>query len=205
MNKVQVHRTKQLYPQLENALQFRLSRINEVEDFFIAEIEQRKKMSDVLNKYITALDYADKILLVLSSASFDCFICSIAAIMSAPVGIVNASISLVLLVRNLILKTFLKTIWKKRIKPRKIVSLVRVKLNIIEQLRSKTLTYANISHEDFTVMIREAENYSRLKQSIRMKTTERGNVERDRSIEQGKRIGGDEVIKQDERTSNNIN
>lgn len=110
MNKVQVHRTKQLYPQLENALQFRLSRINEVEDFFIAEIEQRKKMSDVLNKYITALDYADKILLVLSSASFDCFICSIAAIMSAPVGIVNASISLVLLVRNLILKTFLKTI-----------------------------------------------------------------------------------------------
>ena len=43
MNKVQVHRTKQLYPQLENALQFRLSRINEVEDFFIAEIEQRKK------------------------------------------------------------------------------------------------------------------------------------------------------------------
>lgn len=38
-----------------------------------------------------------------------------------------------------------------------------------------------------------------------MKTTERGNVERDRSIEQGKRIGGDEVIKQDERTNNNIN
>ena len=110
MNKVQVHCTKQLYPQLDNALQFRLSKINEVEDFFIAEIEQRKKMSDVLNKYITALDYTDKILLVLSSASFDCFICPIAAITGAPVGIVNASISLVLLVSNLILKTFLKTI-----------------------------------------------------------------------------------------------
>lgn len=82
--------------------------------------------------------------------------------------------------------------------------MVRVKLNIMEKLGSKTLTYANISHEDFTVIIREAENYWKLKQNIRMKTTERSNVEIDRSIEQGKRIGADKVIKQDERT-NNIN
>ena len=34
--------TKQIYPQLDNALLFKLSRIKEIEDFFIAEANERK-------------------------------------------------------------------------------------------------------------------------------------------------------------------
>ena len=85
--------------------------------------------------------------------------------MGAPVGIANASISLVLLVSNRILRTFLKT-RKKRKKPRKIVLLVRFKLNIIEKITSKTLTDADISHKDFTLISNEAENYCKLNQNI---------------------------------------
>lgn len=43
MNQPHVRDTKQTYLQLDNALQFRLSRIKETEDFFIAEINDREK------------------------------------------------------------------------------------------------------------------------------------------------------------------
>ena len=36
MNEAHGYATKQIYPQLDNVLQFRLSRIKEIEDFFIA-------------------------------------------------------------------------------------------------------------------------------------------------------------------------
>ena len=53
---------------MDDPLQFRLSGIKEIEDFFIAEINDRKQMSQTLNKYITALHYAGKTSLVLSGA-----------------------------------------------------------------------------------------------------------------------------------------
>ena len=37
--------------QLDNTLEFRLSKIKEIEDFFIAEISDKEKMSKTLNKY----------------------------------------------------------------------------------------------------------------------------------------------------------
>ena len=49
--------------------QFRVSKIKDIEDFF-AEISNREKMNKILS-YITALDYADRILLILSGASSD--------------------------------------------------------------------------------------------------------------------------------------
>ena len=43
MNERYVYDTKQIYPRLDDVLQFRLSRIKEIEDFFIAEIDGREK------------------------------------------------------------------------------------------------------------------------------------------------------------------
>ena len=40
--------------------QFRLNKINEIKDYFIAEIEGRELMSKRLSKYIASLDYFDK-------------------------------------------------------------------------------------------------------------------------------------------------
>ena len=58
MKEAQVCGTKQIYSQLSNVLQFRLSRI--LEYFFIAEINELEKMNKVLNNFITALGYTDK-------------------------------------------------------------------------------------------------------------------------------------------------
>ena len=48
---------------------FWLDEISKIENYFIEEINERKSYSQKLNKYITAFDYIDKILVVLSVTS----------------------------------------------------------------------------------------------------------------------------------------
>ena len=57
--------TKEIFLQLDNLLQFRLTRLKEIERFFIPEVNGREKMRNTLNKYITALAYKDKVSLIL--------------------------------------------------------------------------------------------------------------------------------------------
>ena len=52
-----------------NNQQFRLNKINEFKDHFIAEIKERDLMSKRLSKYIAFPDYFDKSLIVLSATS----------------------------------------------------------------------------------------------------------------------------------------
>ena len=59
------HKTPNMYPNISNDQQFRLNKINEIKDYFIAEIRERELMSKNLSKYITSFDYLDKSLLYL--------------------------------------------------------------------------------------------------------------------------------------------
>ena len=54
---------------LSEQTKFRLDEIREIENYFIEEINQRKPCSQKLNKYVTAFDYIDKILIVLSATT----------------------------------------------------------------------------------------------------------------------------------------
>ena len=84
--------TKQIYPQLNNPLLFRLRRIKEIGDFFITEFNQGKKNEQkVLHKYIAALDYSDKALLVLLSAISVVSVCSFATVLGILVNIASDS------------------------------------------------------------------------------------------------------------------
>ena len=74
---------------------FRLSEIIGIEDYSHQEINQRKSQSKKLSKYVTAHDYIDKILLVLSAKSSGVCIISPASVVGAPVGIVSASSTLI--------------------------------------------------------------------------------------------------------------
>ena len=49
-----------LSPSLSNNQQFRLNRINEIKDYFVAEIKERELMSKRLSKYIAFFNYFDK-------------------------------------------------------------------------------------------------------------------------------------------------
>ena len=51
----------------------------------------------------------------------------------------------------------------------------------------------------FALVSNEAENCHRMKENIRIKTSERGDIKSNRLIEYGNRIVIDEIIKQNER------
>ena len=54
-----------MYPNLTDQTQFRLNNINKIKDYFIPEIRERETMSKRLGKYIAAIDYFEKTLIVL--------------------------------------------------------------------------------------------------------------------------------------------
>ena len=87
-----------MYPNLgvniSNDQQFRLNKINEIKDYFIAEIRERELMSKNLSKYIASFEYLDKSLIVLSVGTGSISIASFATTIGAPVGLISASFSL---------------------------------------------------------------------------------------------------------------
>ena len=48
---------------------FRLNETNKTKDYINSEVQERKTMSEKLSKYITAFDYFEKTLIVLSETS----------------------------------------------------------------------------------------------------------------------------------------
>ena len=58
------HETSNVYPNLSvntsNEQRFRLNKVNEIKDYFIAEIKERELMSKELSKYIASFEYFDK-------------------------------------------------------------------------------------------------------------------------------------------------
>ena len=88
------YETHNIYPHLNATLlsdqqQFSLNKINEIKDYFVAEIKERELMSKRLSKYIASFDYFDKSLIVLSVTTGSISIASFATVIGAPVGIVS--------------------------------------------------------------------------------------------------------------------
>ena len=112
------HETHNIYPNLNsvplNAIllndrqQFRLDKINQIKDYFVAEIKERELMSKRLSKYIASFEYFDKSLIVLSVTNGRISIASFATVIGVPVGIVSASFSLAFSLFTGIMKKLLK-------------------------------------------------------------------------------------------------
>ena len=80
------HKTPNIYPNISNDQQFRLNKINEVKDYFIAEIRERELMSKSLSKYTASFEYLDKSFIVLSVATGSISIASFATAIGGLVG-----------------------------------------------------------------------------------------------------------------------
>ena len=108
--------------------QFRLNKINEIKDYFIADIKERELMSKILSKYISSFDYFDRSLTVLSATSGSISIASFATVIGTPVGIASESVSLTFSLSTGLVKKLLKATRNKKKKHNKIVALGRSKL-----------------------------------------------------------------------------
>ena len=82
--------------------------------------------------------------------------------------------------------------------------LARSKLNSIESKISEALINNEISHEDFMTIINEERNCQELKESTRMMNSQRSDTEKNYLIEEGKKIGIDEITEHNEIIDRNL-
>ena len=149
---------RNIYPNLSatpsSEEQFRLNKISEIKDYFVAEIKERELMSKRLSKYIASFDYFDKSLIALSVTTGSISIASFATVIGVPVGMMSATCSLAFSITTGIVK---KLLLKQEIrrKNNEIVMLARSKLNSIESKISEALINNEISHKDFMTIINE--------------------------------------------------
>ena len=84
--------TPNINPNLNDQRQFRLKILNEIKDYFVAEIKERVLMCKRLCKYIASFDCSDKSLIVLSATRGSISIASFAIVV--PLRVTSRSFSL---------------------------------------------------------------------------------------------------------------
>ena len=154
---------------LSEQIKFRLSEIIGIQNYFHLEINQRKSCSKKLNKYVTAFEYIDKILTVLSATSSRAAIILFTSIVGAPVGIASASLTLIFSLTTGIVKRLLNITRNKKKKHDKILMLAKSKLNSIETLISQALIDMDLSNEEFVTILKEKDKYEKMKENLRIK------------------------------------
>ena len=159
-----MNETNKINPSQET--KFRLSEIIGIENYFHQEINQRKSYSKKLNKYVTAFDYIDKVLTVLSATSGGASIISFTRIIGAPAGIASASFTLIFSLTTGIAKKILNITRKKKKRHDKILMLAKSKLNSNETLISQALIDMEISHEEFITILNEKDKYEKIKNNL---------------------------------------
>ena len=130
-------------------------------------INQRKLCSKKISKYVTAFDYIDKALIVLSGKSGGVSIISFTSFVGAPVGIISISFTLIFSLTTGKLKKLLSITRNKKKKHYKILMLAKDKLNSIETLISLALIDLEISHEEFVAIFKEKDKYEKMKENVR--------------------------------------
>ena len=145
--------------ELKDLTKYRLDEINKIKGYFNAEIKQRKDIIRKISKYIVAFYYAGKVFITLSASFGILSIASYATVVGIPVGIVGASLTLKFTIATGVVKTLLNITRKKKKKHNKIIALARNKLNIIEKLISQAIIDFEITHEEFSKIIYEKNNY----------------------------------------------
>ena len=152
---------------LPEQTKYRLNEIIRIENHFHQNINQRKSCSKKLIKYVTAFDYIDKSLIVLSATSSGVCIISPASVVRAPVRIVSASFTLIFSLTTGTIKKLLSITRNKNKNHDKILMLAKSKLDSIETIVSQALTDMKKSHEEFNTIIREKQKYERVKENVR--------------------------------------
>ena len=164
--------------ELTNVNKCRLDEINKLRHYFNNEIKERRDIIKKLNKYIVSFDYLDKIFIALSASFGTLSIASHASVVGTPAGIAGSSLTLIFTIGTDISKSLLKVTKKRKKKHNKIIALAKNKLNTIDTLLSSALNDSEISHEEFSNIITEANIYENIQGNIKELKAEPSSSER---------------------------
>ena len=164
--------------ELTNINKYRLDEINKIRVYFNNEIKERKDIIKKLNKYLVSFDYLDKIFIALSATFGTLSIASYASVVGTPAGIAGSSSNLIFTIATGISKSLLKVTKKRKKKNNKIIALAKNKLNTIDTSLSSALNDSEISHEEFSNIITEANIYENIKENVKELSAEPSSLER---------------------------
>ena len=108
-------------------------------------------------------EYIDKILIILSVTSGGVLTISFVTIVGVTVGIISASYTLFFFIAKRLIRILLKITRNKKKKHDNILMLAKNKLNSVETLTYQALNDMEISHEEFTIILKEKVKYERIK------------------------------------------
>ena len=151
----------------EPVTKYRLDEIINIKEYFNTEIKERKDIIKKIIKYIVAFDYADKGFITLSASFGTLSIASYATAVGMNAGIAGAYLTLIFTVTTGVVKTLLNITRKKKKKHNKIIAIARSKLNIFENLISQALIDFEVTHEEFSKIIYEKNNYEQIIDNIK--------------------------------------
>ena len=150
--------------EITNVNKYRLDEVNKIRDYFNNEIKERKDL--------------DKIFIALSASFGTLSIASYTSVVGTLAGIAGSSLTLIFAIGTGISKSLLNVTEKRKKKHNKIIVLAKNKLNMIDTLLSSALNDSEISHEEFTNIINEANIYENIKENIKELTIEPSFLER---------------------------
>ena len=136
------------------------------------KLKKKKDIIKKVNKYLVSFDYLDKIFIALSASFGTLSIALYASVVGTPAGIAGSSLTLIFTIGTGINKSLLKVTKKRKKKHNKIIALAKNKLNTIDTLLSSALNDSEISHEEFSNIITEANIYENIKENIKELTAE---------------------------------
>ena len=152
---------------LSNQAKFRLDERKNIEAYFNSEINERKLYRKKLNKYVTTLNYINKILIILSATSGGVCIISHANVVGASIGIASAGFTIVFASATGVTKKLLKTTKNKKKKQDEIFMLAKSRLSSIESLVSWALIYMEINQEEFIAILKEKDKSEKMEENVR--------------------------------------
>ena len=147
--------------------EFRLTKIDEIRNCLIREINQNELISKKHKKVCTTLNYVHHLLTVISTITGCISISAFASLVDAYSKLVHSAIGLKICAITAGIKKYKSIIKKKKKKQDKMVLLAKSKLNSIEVLISKALIDSNISHDKFVLINNVLRKFYDMKEQIK--------------------------------------
>ena len=154
---------------LEDQTNYRLIEIGKNKDYFNSEIQYQQSLTNKLGKYLTILDYINKILTVFLTVFSGTNIFTHVKTNKQLLGLISSVFSLIgSLFYGVVIKLKEEAKLRKK-KHNKMLYLCKNKLDCVEMLISNSIKDRIIDHDEFLEILKEKKQYDCLKNEDKTK------------------------------------
>ena len=164
--------SKKMYPEIPSASpdhlesqddgEYRLKKIEEVENFLRSEVEKRGKLAKQFKRRAIATSFSDTSVIAAITALEVASIVTLTTGFGMPISIVLASIGLLLGLGSAVIHKTQKIFESKNKK--------HDKINTISGVVSKAVEDSHIDHQEYLLVLKELNSYRKMKEEIRTKS-----------------------------------